>query len=237
VPDAIAAKLTRYVERGGNLVSEACPGRVSEHGYAMRGELSPAMAALFGVRQVGLSMVREPGDGMRWSPPERTWGEYVDAAMLAGAGPLEGHDLRANVYVETFECLDSQPLLMYGDAGAGAVREHGQGRAWLLGTFAGHGGTAYRDDASRGFVRALLDRCGVDGARAGELLLRKRAIAGKEAWLFTNPTDHEVVERIFTAGWAAVEDLLGEPLERDGDIVRLKVNSLDVRGLIVTRQA
>jgi len=233
--EEVAQKLARYVENGGNLISEAAPGRINEHAYCNRGELSPTMRELFGVRQESFTMVREPDGGMRWSPPERTWGEYLDAAMLDGAGPLAGHKLRANVYIETFNCVGSEPLLRYDDAVAGTVRQVAQGRAWLLGTFAGHNGTAYCDEDSHAFVRALLAQCGVAPARQGSLLLRQRVGQDKEAWLFTNPTDHEVTERIDVSGWARVEDLLGESLAHDGDHVNLAVRSLDVRVLLLRR--
>ncbi len=235
IAEDVAASLVRYVEQGGHLVSEACPGRLDEHAYANRGELSPALRTLFGVRQLGVSLVREPGDGNRWSPLERSAGEYLEATMLTGVGLLAGQSARANLYLETLACEGAEPCLMYGDAVAGTVRTVGRGRAWLLGTFLGHNGTAYRDDETRAFVRTLLQRCGVTLAHAGRLLLRKRVAPGKEAWLFTNPSDEAITEAIAVADWAQVEDLLGESLAREGDRVTLTVPSLDVRVLVVQR--
>lgn len=233
--EELVAKLARYVAGGGNLISEACPGRMDAHGLCVRGELSPGAAALFGVRQTGLTMVREPQGGARWSPPERTWGEYLDEATLAGRGPLQGHTARANVYIETFDCLDSAPLLAYGDAVAGTVRAAGQGRAWLLGTYLGHNGAAYRGEPTAAFVRALLAQCGVAPGRADRLLLRKRVTANKEAWFLTNPTAGEISARVDVSGWRQVEDLLGEPLAVDGAEAALTVPGLDVRVLILRR--
>jgi hypothetical protein len=108
--------------------------------------------------------------------------------MLAGTGPLAGHEVRANVYIETFEPQGGEACLRYGDEVAGTVRSVGEGRAWLLGTYVGHNGTAYRDQETRAFVRALLAQCGVTPEHQGRLLLRRRGVPGKEAWLFTNPT-------------------------------------------------
>ncbi len=235
--EEVADRLDTYVRKGGILISEACPGRIDEHAYCRRGELSPTMGELFGVRHEGLTMVREPDGGSRWSPAERTWGEYLEATMLSGAGALQGRKLRANVYIETFALTHAEPILRYGDAVAGTVRQVGRGRAWLLGTFAGHNGTAYRDEDSKALVRALLAQCGVTPAHAGRLLCRRRRIGAKEAWFFTNPTDQEVTEQVDVSGWSQVEDLMGAPIEKVERYVTLTVQSLDVRVLIVQKSA
>ncbi len=237
ISEDVAHKLERYVENGGNLISEAAPGRINEHGYANRGELSPALRALFGVRQTSLTMVREPGEAPRWSPQERTWGEYLEPAMLLGEGPLSGHALRANVYLETFECQGSEPLLRYGDAVAGVVRSVGEGKAWLLGTYVGHSGTAYRDPANHEAVEALLAACDVVPERAGELLLRKRVAPGKEAWFFTNPAHHELTAEVALPLGANVSDLLDIPFTMQQGKAIVRVPSLDVRVLIIEKSA
>lgn len=233
--EAAAARLAAYVEQGGALISEACPGRIDEHAYCNRGEMSPAMAALFGATQTGLTVVAEPDGGGRWTEPERTWGEYLPPAVLSGAGPLVGHGLRAHVYVQTFAPAGAEPWLTLGDDVTGVVRPVGRGRAWLAGTLIGHGGSAYRDQGTAAAVRALLAANGVRPAHDGRLLLRRRVAAGKEAWLFTNPSEEDVTEEVDVAGRATVEDLLGEPLARRGDRVSLTVPGLDVRVLVLTR--
>lgn len=233
--EAVAGKLTSYVKQGGMLISEAAPGRINEYAFCNRGELSPLMQELFSVQQESFTMVREPDGGMLWSPPSCSWGEYLDAAMLTGAGCLAGHSLRANLYIETYTCRNSEPCLMYGAKAAGVRRAVGKGTAILLGTFVGHNGQAYRDPATRAAVAALLQHGGVARPHAGSLLLRRRAIPGKEAWLFTNTTERPVTECISVAGWRTVEDLMDEPISRNGDCITLTVNSLDVRGLVVTK--
>ncbi|NQT93795.1 MAG: hypothetical protein HQ559_13630, partial [Lentisphaerae bacterium] len=118
---------------------------------------------------------------------------------------------------------------------AGTVRKAGKGRAWLIGTFVGHSGTAYRDDETRACVLNLLRICGVEPECCGSLLLRKRVLPDSEAWLFTNPTPDPVTEDIDISGWNTVTDLLDEPVSSDGDRVRLCVAPLDVRVLIVRK--
>ncbi len=229
----VAAKLAGYVEAGGHLVSEAAPGRVSENGFCNRGELSPILADLFGVKQASFQMVREPGDGARWSPAERTWGEYRATQMLEGAGPLQGQRMLANVYLETFAPAGSEPVLRAGTEAAGVRRQVGKGSAWLLGTYVGHNGTAYRDPAIHACIRTLLAACGVTPEHEGRLVVRKRVTPRKEAWIFTNPTGEPVTERVSVAGWSRVEDLLGEPVAKTDGVVDLTVAPLDVRVMIV----
>lgn len=233
--ESIASNLARYVKEGGNLISEACPGRLNEYGFCNRGELSPTARELFGVQQKNLAMVREPENGTRWSPRERTWGEYLDETMLIGVGPLESKKIRANLYIESFECLNSKPCLLYGKATAGTVRKVDKGRAWILGTFVGHNGMAYRDKKSKAFIQSLLRQCDVVPEHNGNLLLRKRIIKGKEAWIFTNPTEKDVTEKIDVRGWNKVEDLFGDELEQEDGYVNLTVKSLDVKVLILKK--
>jgi beta-galactosidase len=229
----VANSLAHYVEQGGNLISEAAPGRINEHGNCTRGEVSPTLARAFGVTQTGFTMVREPGGERRWSPLERTWGEYLPETMLQGTGPLANLRLRANVYIETLECQGSTPILMKDGAVTGVVNGFGKGQAWLLGTYVGHSGNAYREDESPAFVRALLVQCGVEPLHKGKLLARLRTIPGKRALLLTNPTGEPLTETVAT-GPGHVEDLLGGKLEPAGDSVSLTVDGLDVRILVIT---
>jgi beta-galactosidase len=228
-----AEKLGAYVYTGGALISEAAPGRFDQHGTMRRGELSAVMSNLFGVRQTGFSMIREPGETQRWMPQERGWGEFLEAGALDGAGPLDGQSVPANLYVQTFECQGSQPVLKYNSRAAGTFRVGVRGMAWLIGTCVGHSALAHRGPQTPAFVRQLLELCRVKPVHAGSLLLRKRAAAGKQAWFLTNPSDEPVTETI-DVGEAHVEDLLGEPLERSGSRVKLTVAGLDVRVIILT---
>ncbi len=232
--ESVASRLVRYVEQGGMLICEAAPGRINENAFCSRGELSPAMRRLFGVNQSGFTMVREPGNGSIWSPPPRTWGEYLDAAMLEGVGCLAGHSLRANVYIQTFSKHAGAPCLMHNGRVAGVRRDIGKGKAFLLGTYAGHNGAAYPDAATRAAIAVLLLQRGITGEHAGRLLMRRRAIPGKEVRLFTNPAPEPVTELVSVAGWRNAADLLGNSLSRDGDHVTLTVQSLDVRALVLT---
>lgn len=233
ISEAVAEKLARYVEAGGNLISEAAPGRINEHAFCSRGEMSPAMAALFGATQKSFTMVREPEGAARWSPAERSWGEYLEPMTLDGAGSLAGHRLRANVYVQTFETRGSEPILTAGNDVAGVRRRAGQGSAWLLGTYAGHSGVAYRDPAIHACVRALLAECGARPEHDGSLILRKRIIAGKQCWIFFNPTSQPLAEKVRAAGFRRAEDLFGGEIALERGSFELTVPALDFKAAIL----
>ena len=236
LPEAHAHALVEYVKAGGNLISEAAPGRISETGFCRRGELSPALRELFGVTQKSFTMVREPDNGMRWSPQARTWGEYVEETMLTGAGPLAKKSLRANLYLSTFEVTsDAQPVLKYGKEVAGVVRKIGKGTGWLLGTFAGFSGTAYCSAESTACIRSILSSCKITPEHKGKLLLRKRVIKNKEAWVFINPAKTSVTETVPVKGWKKVSDLLGGKISKKASMVTLIVKPLDCAVIIVEK--
>jgi beta-galactosidase len=235
VSEETVHKLGAYVTAGGNLVAEACPGRLSLQGFATRGELSPGARELFGVRQADLCMVREPEGPARWMPAERTWGEFAPATDLTGVGALSGQQVRANLYLETFACAGAEPCLLAGEAVAGAVHQVRAGRTWLVGTLLGHNGTAYREEPTGEFVRALLGACGV-AAPAGPLLLRRRVTPEGEAWLFTNAHAEAVSAQVDVTGWAEVTELGGESLARTGDVVTVTVAPCDVKVLVLRRR-
>jgi hypothetical protein len=63
--------------------------------------------------------------------------------------------------------------------------------------------------------------------------LRKRILPSKEAWIFVNPTHERLEEAVDVSGCANVTDLLGQPVIREGDTVRLAVDGLDIRVLVL----
>jgi hypothetical protein len=97
---------------------------------------------------------------------------------------MDGFSSMANVYLQTYICSGSKPILIYKDKVAGTANSHGKGKAWLFGTFIGHNGTAYRNMSTTHFVKKLLKECNVFPEHDGELRIRKRIADGKEAYPF-----------------------------------------------------
>jgi beta-galactosidase len=233
ISDSIMKKLSKYVEKGGNLISEAGVGRFSENAYSNRGEISKAASELFGVKQTSFTMVREPNNGHRWSPYSRTWGEFLDNTELIGKNDLKGLKTPANLYVQTFEAIDSKPVLYYNDKIAGTVRNYGNGKAWLFGTYIGHNGTAYRNGDTPEFVKSLMKESNVFPEHEGKLLVRKRKIDGKEAWIITNPTEMKITEQIKTEGWKNASTIFGEQVEINNKMMTVSLNSLDISVILL----
>ena len=234
ISDEVINKLSDYVEHGGNLISEAGVARYDKNTFCVRGEISKAASELFGVRQSGFTMVREPDNGNRWSPWARTWGEFLDATSLSGINDMEGFSTMANVYLQTYICSGSKPVLTYKDKVAGTVNSHGKGKAWLFGTFIGHNGTAYRNKTTALFVKKLLKECNIFPEHEGELRIRKRIAGGKEAWVITNPTDHNVTEKLnIEKEFAHATDLFDNELKIKDNGVEVSLNSLDVTIIIL----
>jgi beta-galactosidase len=120
-------------------------------------------------------------------------------------------------------------MLKYKDQVAGTVNSHGNGKAWLLGTFVGHNGTAYRNKNTSQFVARLMRECKVFPEHEGELKVRKRITDGKEAWVVTNPTDHMVTEKLHLGReWAHAADLFDNELKIDNQTIEISIESLDV---------
>lgn len=236
ISDSLMAVFDKYVLEGGNLISEAGIARFNENAYSNRGEISKSAGDLFGVKQKSFTMVREPSGGQRWTMWERTWGEYLDAAILEGGADLKGYGTMANVYIQTYEPINSKPCLFYRDEVAGTVRKHGKGNAWLFGTYIGHNGTAYRNEHTNNFVKALMEKCGVLPEHKGELLLRRRSVDGKKAIIITNPTDHLVTEQIYVGDGVVTSDLFDKPVKNENQEIRMSLESLQVEIILVHKQ-
>jgi beta-galactosidase len=230
------AHLHAYVEQGGTLISEACPGRFDRLGFCVRPEMVTGAEELFGVRQQRVQIVCEPGDERRWTPQERTWGEFAPATMLEGADSLAGLRLRASFYLQTLLPLDGTPILFVEQACVGVRKSHGAGTAILLGTYAGLSATAHADHESDAFMAGILAEAGVVADLCGQLIRRRRVDGSQEAWFLINPHDQAVSEIVALESFVQVSDLLGEPLNLvDSQHFHISIPATSIQCVIVQR--
>lgn len=236
ISEEIAEKLERYVQSGGNLISEACNGRINAEGFCNRGELSSTMKRVFGVEHKNLFMVREPNNQSRWTMEEYSLGDYNDSTVLHGTNQLLEKSTYSNVYVETFESISAEPIMMHGNEVAGAINNYGEGKAIILGTFLGHNATAHKNKSTEEFINTLLTMCDIEADYKGELLLRKRIGDNQKALIFTNPTTKSITEIYQIDSNTKVYELLdGECIVKD-NMLEVSVNPLDVKVYILKQQ-
>ena len=228
-------KLRRYVEQGGMLVSDGCPGRFDKYGYCPRSQMVAGAEELFGAVHRDVRLVREPsGARSRWALAERGFGAQLPPTVLDGAGPLSGTRIRASFYVQTLEPTGSEPVLTSAGAVCGVRSAVGAGQAVLVGTFAGHSATAHTLDGESVFFEKLLSLARVQPDACGRLLRRRRVLGDRQAWFLINPCEEAVTETVGLEGFASAVDLLGEPMAPAGaGAVRISVPAGEIRCLVL----
>ncbi|MDL2206224.1 beta-galactosidase [Eubacteriales bacterium OttesenSCG-928-N13] len=230
--DVVAQNLIDFAQQGGHVLLEAAPGMLSEVAMAPRGMMNPLIRRALGVTMTSHSLVREPGERDRFSQPERTWGEYEQAGMMQGMGPLEGTKLRASVMVETYSSDTARPLMSWQGRPCGYDAAVGEGSMMLIGSCLGFCATAYQDDDSKKAMDSILEMLSVEPEHMGRLLLTRRVGDKCQAWFVTNPYDEEIEETFQVNGNAILVDESGERALGSGEI-RLRLKQLDVQLVIV----
>ncbi|MBI2941077.1 MAG: beta-galactosidase [Chloroflexi bacterium] len=233
--DEVVSRLAAYVDQGGVLLGEACPGRYDRYGMCPRGEMAAGAEPLFGAQHRFVATCREPGTDARWTPAERGWGEFLPPTRLTGTGVFAGTTVTANLYVQTFSPTTASPILMRHGEVAGVINAHGAGQAILVGTYLGHSATAHVDGNNEGFLARAFALAGVRPDCSGAILRRRRVNGPDEVWLLTNPEAERAEAEVDTAGFSEVVDLLNEPLVRQGNVITVAVDPFDVRCLILRR--
>jgi beta-galactosidase len=226
--DKLALKLKDFISGGGNLICEGAAGRLSENSLAVRGEMSPVIAGLAGVEQKSFIEVNEPGGGRRWTPEERTWGEFENSTYLEGSGEFAGTRTLANYYLQTFTCKGGTPIFKAGEEVAACENRTGKGKIWLFGTLVGHNGTAYDTPGTLVLVNKIMKLSDVEPQKIGDLLVQKRIKGNMEAWIITNPTEADIAESIDIRGMKNPEVLIGDKWEINGMKAKIRIKSLDI---------
>ncbi len=231
------AHLRAFVEQGGTLISEACPGRFDKYGFCPRAQMVDGAEELFGARHKGVQIVREPGGAQRWTPEERGYGEFAPPTVLSGSGDCANSMLQASFYLQTLTPTTGSVILRAGTEVAGVVNTVGAGKAFLLGTFAGFSATAHRHAESDAFVERLLTSSGVRPDCCGSLLRRRRLLDEQEAWFLINPAETPVTERIALEGYTLVRDLLDDAVtDQKDNTLTVTVPAANVVCLVVAHE-
>jgi hypothetical protein len=225
--------LKEYVENGGTLISGPCPSRFSKYGFTYSDAMSPVLEEVFGASHARLLSVREPGDKARWTGSQRTFGDSIPFTELTGTGELEGKNVAPALYVQSLHLKEAKPVLVRGEETVGCVNRYGKGSAYLIGTLLGHALPAFRDPKNGEFLMAILTKAGVRPDTVGKLQRRRRGLGKQAAWFFFNSTPEAVEELVPIDKGRRATELFGAELEKTETGVRLRVEPLDVRCLII----
>ncbi len=232
ISDELMERLRDYVNSGGVLISEACPGRYDKHGFARPGEINSVAEQLFGVQHKDVILCQEPEEN-HWTPTEWSYGEILLPTRFTGTGVFNGHSVLANLYVESFSLKEAIPILLNGEDITGVVNRYGKGKVYLIGTFLGHAGATYEDKPTQNFIVKLITDAGVKQEKCGKLLRRKRILNDKEAWFLINPTADTISEAIDFRDFAKVEDLLESSFNKNKSV---EVQPFSVRVIILGKE-
>ncbi len=186
--ESLCVELKKYVEQGGVLISEACPGRYDEYGFAREKEMEENLCAVFGVEQESLSLCLFSHGRTPW-PVSELSGEMRKVSRLKGMGDFQGKSVIPSFYIQTFLPKTAKPMLISEIGIVGVENYFAKGKAYLIGTFLGHAICSFEDRATGDFLFELLKQAGVRGNKVGKALLRKKIIdQERELWFLINPS-------------------------------------------------
>ena len=230
---SLITNLCAYVKSGGVLVSEACPGRLSEFGFAAKGGMPPALQALFGVTFQDLLVIREPQNGSIWTGRENAYGDTAAYRELRGTGDFQEYSVMPAYLLNTFSTSSATTILRDQNRSAGTVNTYGSGGAYLIGTLLGHATLSYDDSRNSKFLAAVLSKHGVVPDRVGKLQRRRRIGAGETAWFLFNTTAAPIEETVQLENFSQVSGLLETVSPIKSGSVQVRLDPMSIRCLIL----
>lgn len=233
--NGLVKALSDYVEKGGTLISEACPGRYNKYGFANLSGLNSLMEKLSGAREKDVFRCKEWGKERYWTPRERREGEIVGPLLLEGTGPMRGSTVQANLCVETLKPSQSRPILLWQKEVTGVVNSYGKGKVYLIGTILGHAVATYEDTNTANFLLKILKNAGVIPEHCGRLLRRRRLTKNQEAWFLFNLMEGTLAESCDISEFSRAKDLLGKEIQIKNNKLEVSVEPLSVRCIILDK--
>jgi beta-galactosidase len=135
------AALKSWVERGGCLVAEGCPGYFDEYAHAFPTQPSRGLDELFGCRENSVSFGLDVMDGLK---------------IRTEAGEIE-----AGIYRQSYQLVDGKAAGWYADDSIAIVdHAYGKGFTRLVGSMPGYGYQRQPNLAARQWFKALLELAG-----------------------------------------------------------------------------
>jgi beta-galactosidase len=211
-----ADKLRSWVERGGTLISEGCPGYFGDRGHV--GTIQPNL----GLREVF---------GARESYVEFTPDLLGDLRLT-----VDGNQVWGGIFMQAYEPTTGIASGWYEDGQVAAVdHSFGKGKTRLIGSMVGAGHGAHADNAYAPFFLSLLAIAGKEQhVRVSDPRIKARlhqGSAGTYLWV-ANPTRKPLPATLQLAEafgpFSSSEPLWGAETKVEGRTVRLTAEARDV---------
>ncbi len=213
---ATADRLRAWVEGGGTLIAEGCPGYFGDHGHVGTVQPNLGLDELFGARE---------------SYVEFTPDLLTDLALTVDGVPTWG-----GVVLQAYEPITGTASGRYADGRVAAVDHvYGRGKTRLIGTMCGAGYGTHADASHARLYEELLAFAGVpQHVRVSDPRITARlhdGVGGTYLWVM-NPVRQPVPVRI-TLGpawgpFSTVRALWGAEATVDGRVVSTTAGARDV---------
>lgn len=181
-----AARLSRWVEEGGRLISEACPGYFGDRGKVGTVQPNNGLDAVFGVREAEVEFMPDIGDRNRFG---------FDGLTVPGGGFLQAYDLDGGRERGRFE--DGRLAVV--------ENSHGGGLSLLVGSNPSIAYFRTSAEAGRDYFRQVFAWIGKDQhVRLSNRALQARVHrggSGEYLWV-VNPTQETQTSEVLMAGRA-----------------------------------
>jgi beta-galactosidase len=132
-----ADRLRAWVENGGTLIAEGCPGYFGDRGHVGPTQPNLGLDELFGVKE--------------------SYVEFTPDLLGDLTFNFNGIPVRGGIFLQAYEPTTGTPVGWYEDGRVAAVENvYSQGRTRLIGTMAGYGYATHPDDRSPAFFADVL---------------------------------------------------------------------------------
>ncbi|MFO7918403.1 MAG: beta-galactosidase [Anaerolineae bacterium] len=211
-----ANRLRRWVEDGGVLVAEGCPGYFGDQGHVGTTQPNLGLDELFGARE--------------------SYVEFTPDLLGDLEFNLDGAWVWGGLFLQAYEPTTGTPVGWYKDDRVAAVdHTHGQGKTRLIGTMCGHGYAAHPDDRSPHLFAQLLRFAGKEQhVRCSDPRVKARlhdGSGGTYVWV-ANPMRQPIPVRLtFGETWGSFSEastLWGADADVDGRTMTLTAGARDV---------
>ena len=210
------AKLRKFVEQGGTLVSEGLPGYFGDHGHVGTVQPNYGLDEVFGARESNVEFMPDISDQLKFQ--------------------LKGGDIFGRYFRQEYKLNGGTEAGKYSNGAIAAVEnKFGKGRTLLMGSFPGAGYYLHHAPATREAFAALLQIAEVSPAvNISDTKVQARlhqGAGGKYLWV-TNPTrDDRTVSiglSVAMSSLASGEDLWGgQKVTLDGKKIAVNVPGRD----------